>query len=94
MSFGMNVKPTAVTNAANLSLFMVNLSQLLMCDFRQTAPDFGVLDLKSYYRGCRYATELIKILPEKPDDILITQLFRNVAAWGSIHVVNSPVSSG
>jgi len=45
----MNVNPTSVTNAANLSLFMVNLSQLLMCDFRQTDPDFGVLDLKSYY---------------------------------------------
>jgi len=65
-----------------------------MCDFRQTAPDFGVLDIKSYYRGCRYAIELIKIFPEKPDDILITQLFRNAAALGSVHVVNSPVSSG
>jgi putative transposase len=89
----MNINPTAVTNAANLSLFMVNLSQLLMCDFRQTDPDFGVLDLKSYYRGCRYASELLKILPEKPDDILVAQLFRNVAALGSIHVAKSPVSS-
>ncbi len=90
----MNVNPTAVTNAANLSLLMVNLSQVLMCDFRQTDPDFGVLDLKSYYRGCRYATELLKILPEKPDDILVAQLFRNVATLGSIHVAKSPVSSG
>jgi hypothetical protein len=89
----MNVNPTAVTNAANLSLFMVNLSQLLMCDFRQTDPDFGVLDLKSYYRGCRYATELLKILPKKPDDILVAQLFRNMAALGSIHAAKSPVSS-
>ena len=89
----MNVNPTAVTNAANLSLLMVNLSQLLMCDFRQTDPDFGVLDLKSYYRGCRYATELLKILPEKPDDILVAQLFRNVATLGSIHVAKAPVSS-
>ena len=89
----MNVNETAVTNAANLSLFMVNLSQLLMCDFRQTDPDFGVLDLKSYYRGCRYATELLKILPQKPDDILVAQLFRNIAALGSIHVAKSSVSS-
>ena len=94
MSYGMNVNPTAVTNAANLSLFMVNLSQLLMCDFRKTDPDFGVLDLKSYYRGCRYATELLNILPEKPDDIFVAQLFRNVAALGSIHVAKSPLSSG
>ena len=90
----MNVKSIAVTNAANLSLFMVNLSQLLMCDFRKTDPDFGVLDLKSYYRGCRYATELLKILPEKLDDILVAQLFRNVAALGGIHVAITPVSSG
>ena len=89
----MNVNQTAVTNAANLSLFMVNLSQLLMCDFRQTDPDFGVLDLKSYYRGCRYATELLKILPEKPDDILIAQLFRNLTALGSIHVANLSVEA-
>lgn len=90
----MNVNQTGVTNAANLSFFMVNLSQLLMCDFRKTDPDFGVLDLKSYYRGCRYATELLKILPEKPDAILMAQLFRNVATLGSIHVAKALVSSG
>jgi putative transposase len=90
----MNVSQTAVTNAANLSLFMVNLSQLLMYDFRQTDPDFGVLDLKSYYRGCRYATELLKILPKKPDDIFVAQLFRNIASLGSVHAAKSPVSSG
>ena len=90
----MNINPAAVTNAANLSLFMVNLSQLVMCDFRQTDPDFGVLDLKSYYRGCRYVTEMLKMLPNKPDDILIAQLFRNVATLGSIHFAKESVSSG
>jgi hypothetical protein len=90
----MNINQTGVTNAANLSLFMVNLSQVLMCNFRQTDPDFGVLDLKSYYRGRKYVTEMIKILPEKPDDILIAQLFLNIASLGSIHMAKSPVSSG
>jgi putative transposase len=90
----MNVNETAVTNAANLSLFMVNLPQLLMADVRKTDPDFGVLDLKSYYRGCRYATELLKILPEKPDAILVAQLFRKIATLGSIHIPKTPVSSG
>jgi len=89
----MNVNQTAVTNAANLSVFMVNLSQVLMCDFRQTNPDFGVLDLKSYYRGCKYATEMLKILPQKPDDILVTQLFQRIATLGSIHVAKSPIHS-
>lgn len=90
----MNINQTAVTNAANLSFFMVHVSQVLMNDFRQYTPDFGVLDLKSYYRGCRYATEILKLLPEKPDDILVAQLFRNIATLGSIHVANSSVSSG
>ncbi len=89
----MNVNPTAVTNAANLSLFMVNLSQVLMCDFRQMNPDFGILDLKSYYRGCKYATEMLKILPQKPDDILVAQLFQKIATLGSIHLANSSVHS-
>jgi putative transposase len=89
----MNVNQTAVTNAANLSLFMVNLSNMLMCDFRQTDPNFGVLDLKSYYRGCKYATEMLKILPQKPDDILVAQLFQKIATLGCIHVAKSPVHS-
>jgi putative transposase len=89
----MNVEKTAVTNAANLSLFMVNVSQLLMSEFRQTNPDFGVLDLKAHYRGCKYASELIKMLPQKPDDILIAHLFQKIATLGSIHVAKSPVHS-
>jgi putative transposase len=88
----MNVTSTGVTNAANLSLLMVNVSQVLMCDFRQSDPDFGVLDLKSYFRGCKYAAELLKMLPEKPDDILVAQLFRKVAALGSIHAAKPSVS--
>jgi len=90
----MNVNQTAVTNAAQLSLFMVNVSQLLMSRFRQSDPDFSVLDLKAYFRGCKYATELIKMLPQKPDAIFISQLFQRIATLGSIHPAKLPVSSG
>jgi len=31
------------------------------------------------------------MLPEKPDDILVAQLFQKVTALGSIYVTNSPV---
>ena len=88
-----NVNQTAVTNAANLSLFMVNLSNMLICEFRQTDPDFGILDLKSYYRGCKYATEMLKILPQKPNEISIVQLFQKIATLGSVHVAKSPILS-
>jgi putative transposase len=90
----MNVNQTTVTNAANLSLFMVNVSQLLMRKFRQSDPDFGVLDLKAYFRGCKYATEMIKMLPQKPNAIFVSQLFQKIATLGSIHSVMPPVSAG
>jgi len=90
----MNVTQTAVTNAANLALFMVDVSQVLMCQYQQDDPDFSVLDLKAYYRGYRYVTETIQMLPQKPDDNLVSQLFHKVAALGRIHPVKQPVSSG
>jgi putative transposase len=90
----MNVAPTAVTNAANLALFMVDVSQVLMCEYRQDDPDFSILDLKAYYRGYRYVTETIQMLPQKPDDNLVSQLFTKVAALGRIHPIKQPVSSG
>ncbi len=89
----MNVGQTAVTNAANLSLFMVNLSQLLMCQFRQDDPDFGVLDLKAYFRGYQYASEVIKMLPQKPDPISLHQLFFKITALGSIHARKTSLSA-
>jgi DDE superfamily endonuclease len=90
----MNITPTAVTNAANLALFMVDVSQVLMCQYRQDDPNFSVLDLKAYYRGYRYVTETIQMLPQKPDVNLVSQLFHKVAALGRIHPVKVPVSSG
>ena len=81
----MNVKETPVTNAANLSLFMVNFSYALLQPFRQHNPDYSVLDLKSHYRGCRYASETIKMLPQKPDAILLADIFQQIARLGSIH---------
>ena len=89
----MNVKETAVTNAANLSLFMVNFTMALAEPFRKQNPVFSMLDLKSHYRGCRYATEIIKMLPEKPDDILLAEIFQQIARLGAIHAVLQPVSS-
>jgi IS4 transposase len=81
----MNVKETAVTNAASLSLFMVNISQLLLRDFRQQDSTVNVLDLKAYYRGHKYVTETLKWLPKKPEPILIARIFERVSRLGRIH---------
>ena len=89
----MNVKEVAVTNAANLSFFMVNFSVLLLRGFRQINPEFSILDLKSHYRGCRYVSETIKLLPQKPDSILLAEIFEQIARLGMIHPAFEPVST-
>ncbi len=81
----MNVTATGVSNAANLSLFMVNLTAVLRENLRQTDPQGSLLDLKARCRGYRYVTELLKLLPERPDDDLIALLFQQVAQLGRIH---------
>jgi putative transposase len=86
----MNVKETAVTNAANMSFFMDNFSEALLQPLRQTQPVYSVLDLKSHYRGYRYASETIKMLPQKPDAILLANIFEQIARLGAIHPVFQP----
>lgn len=81
----MNVSETAVTNAAHLSLFMVNLSHVLLQAFRQDSPGAGILDLKAHYRSHKYVTETLKLLPEMPEPILITHIFATIARIGRIH---------
>ena len=83
----MNVEQTALTHAANLSLFMVNLSHLLLQEFRQSNPEYRLLDLKAHYHGCRYAIEAIKLLPQKPDAVLLSDIFEQIARLGMIHPI-------
>jgi putative transposase len=84
----MNISPTAVTNAANLALFMVNLSYRLLLDFRRSHPAFSVLDLKAVARGYKYVDETIQLLPQKPEPFLLTRIFNQVAALGQIHPIH------
>jgi len=87
----MNIKEVPLTNALNLSLFMVNVSQVLLAEFRQSVPESSVLDLKAYCRAARYFEEMIKILPEKPEPLLIQQVFGKIFSLGCIHSVNVQV---
>jgi putative transposase len=88
----MNVTPTGVTNAANLSLFMVNVAYRLCTDVRQRAPDYSVLDLKADWRGYKYVEETIKMLPEKPEPILLAKILNQVAGLGRIHAAQPSCS--
>ncbi|WGV24407.1 transposase [Halotia branconii] len=86
----MNLRQTAVTNAANFAFFMVNLSHHLLADFRLINPGSGIIDLKAHYRGFRYIHEILKMLPEIPEPILLNQIFAKLTSLGRIH----PVSTG
>jgi putative transposase len=90
----MNTSQTAVTNAANLALFMVNFSQRVLYELRPADPECSILDLKALCRGTKYVTEAIKMLPEKPEPILLAGIFSRLAALGRIHIgqpaLNSP----
>ena len=89
----MNVEQTPVTNAANLSMLMVNLSHLLLDRYRSEDPAVSVLDLKAHHRGYRYVVETIKMLPQKPDSNLLSAIFLQVTCLGRIHAVQPSVST-
>jgi putative transposase len=88
----MNVTPTGVTNAAHLSLFMVNVAYRLRADSHLPDPDDSVLDLKADCRGAKYVEETIKLLPEKPEPILLAKILNQVASLGRIHAAQPPFS--
>jgi DDE superfamily endonuclease len=88
----MNVTPTGVTNAANLSLFMVNVAYCLRADSHPRDADYSVLDLKADCRGYKYVEETIKFLPEKPEPVLLAKILNQVAGLGRIHAAQPSFS--
>jgi putative transposase len=88
----MNVTPTGVTNAANLSVFMVNVAYRLRADGHTRDPDYSVLDLKADCRGYKYVEETIKMLPEKPEPVLLAKILNQVAGLGRIHAAQPSFS--
>jgi putative transposase len=82
----MNISENAVTNAANLSFFMVNLSHRLLQDFRVHNRDAGIHDRWRIFPRYSICTGNHKHAPEKT-----TQGFRArkylllIASLGRIH---------
>ena len=84
--------PTGVTNAANLSLFMVNVAYRLRADVHLRDAAYSVLDLKADCRGAKYVEETIQMLPEKPEPILLAHILNKVACLGRIHSMQPVLS--
>lgn len=89
----MNVKATPVTNAANLSLFMVNIAHRLLYDLRRQHPHAGVLDLKAFFCGRKYVNATLELLPQKPEPILLARIYDRITALGSIHRAKTAINS-
>ena len=77
-----------VKNKQDEIILNVNLSRRLLRDFRRDQhPQFSILDLKACYRAFKYVDEVIKLLPQKPEPILISRIWNQVANLGAIHSV-------
>ena len=85
----MSVKERPVDNSANLAMFMVNLSHALIRPMREEWPAFSVNDLKAWFRGRKYATELLKLLPESPGSIFMDQVVAQMAELGRVNHATS-----
>jgi len=81
----MNVNQIPVYNAANLAMFMVNVSLVLIRHVRPACPAFSVNDLKAHFRGHKYVSETLKLLPQLPEPFFIDRIFAHIARIGSIN---------
>ena len=77
----MVIKEESIVNAANLSLFMVNISQVLGARIGEQS----ILDLKASYHEHPYAQELLKLLPQNVQAININQILQRLPLLGRIH---------
>jgi len=60
---------------------------------KQSIPQAGVLDLKSYYRANHYFAEMIKLLPQKTNPNFLTRLFASNIEIGRIHPLETTSGS-
>jgi putative transposase len=87
----MNQTEVGVENAANMAFLMVNLSAKLL--HQSGGQCVGINDLKSRFRGIKYALETIKLIEPKAESILIEKVKEAISRIGSIHRQKYSVSS-
>jgi len=89
----MNIKQMQVHNAANLSMFMVILSQALL--WEKTGV-FGqsINDLKAWFRASKYVQTILNLLGQNPDPILIENVTIQASHMGRVNPILEPTSFG
>ena len=86
----MNTTQKGVENASNLAFLMVLLSAKLLKNRNEKL--IGINDLKTHYRGAKYARWIIKKVLPNAEPILIKQIIEEVGRLGSIHQAKSATS--
>ena len=87
----MNQTEVGVANAANLAFLMILLSGKLLKNREEKLV--GINDLKTHYRGAKYAILVLKKVLPNPEPILIKQIIEEVGRLGSIHQAQVATSS-
>ena len=87
----MNTTKVGVENAANLAFLMVLLSAKLIKNGNEKRV--GINDLKTHYRGVKYAVLTLKKVLKKPEPILMKQIIEEVSRLGSIYQTKSASST-
>lgn len=87
----MNQTEVGVENAAQMAFLMVLLSAKLLQE--RSGKCVGINDLKSQFRGIKYALETIKLVEPKAESILIEKVKDAISRIGSIHRHNISASS-
>jgi hypothetical protein len=87
----MTTTKTGVENAANLAFLMCQVSDKLIKE--SDGKQVGINDLKTHFRGVKYAIETIKMVMEKPEAILINRIKQEIGKLGSIHQPKITISS-
>jgi putative transposase len=59
--------------------------------FASLIPTLALLTLRLTQSGFQYVHEMLKMLPEMPEPILLTQIFAKLTALGRIHNVSTGV---
>ncbi len=76
-------------------MFMVNVAAKLREMLGAEHTDFGVLDLKARYRGQKYLQETLKMLPQKPEPIVIENIAEHLGSIGeTIHYTSQQIRPG
>lgn len=72
-----------IETAANLSFLMIQVAAKLIN--QSEGKLCGINDLKTHYRGVKYALETIKLVLKKPEPILIEKIKEQIGRIGRIH---------